>query len=125
MSHWSRRQRACTLAKIRTRCGHFASLGTGWVGLVGTQQSIKKGCERHERMKAPHKSGTPPNANTVSPLAAKKIGARAMEGAAAHPSVTNTRLRKGHPPGDDWRDKPVDQERDKDIEHGSIERRGA
>jgi hypothetical protein len=44
-----------------------------------------------------------------------------QESAAAYPSVTDTRLRKGHPPGDDWRDEPVDQERDKDIKHGGIE----
>lgn len=44
-----------------------------------------------------------------------------QEGAAAHPSVTDTSFRKGHPLGAEWRDEPVDQERDKDIKHGGIE----
>lgn len=43
------------------------------------------------------------------------------DAAAAHPALTDTRLRKGHPPGNDRRDKPVDQERGKDIKHGGIE----
>jgi hypothetical protein len=43
------------------------------------------------------------------------------EAAAAHPALTDTRLRKGHPSGGDWRDKPVDEERDKDITQGGIE----
>ena len=44
------------------------------------------------------------------------------EAAKAHPTLTDTNLRKGHPPGNaDWRDKPVDEERDKDIKHGGIE----
>ena len=45
------------------------------------------------------------------------------DAAAAHPTLTDTRLRKGHPPGGDWRDKPVDQERDKDIKEGRSRRR--
>ena len=43
------------------------------------------------------------------------------DAAAAHPTLTDTKLRKGHPPGGNQRDKPVDQERDKDIKHGGIE----
>ncbi|HEX3881081.1 MAG TPA: hypothetical protein VHW66_00340 [Stellaceae bacterium] len=43
------------------------------------------------------------------------------EAASAHPSLTDPKLRKGHPRGDDWRDKPVDAERDKDIKEGGIE----
>lgn len=43
------------------------------------------------------------------------------ENAEAHPALTDTRLRKGHPPDKDWRDKPVDEERDKDIKQGGIE----
>jgi len=43
------------------------------------------------------------------------------EAAEAHPSLTDPKLRKGHPPGNDWRDKPVDEESNKDIKHGGIE----
>lgn len=43
------------------------------------------------------------------------------DAAAAHPELTDTKLRKGHPSGDNWRDKPVDQERDKDIKEGGVE----
>ncbi|HWD58304.1 MAG TPA: hypothetical protein VG308_08510 [Stellaceae bacterium] len=43
------------------------------------------------------------------------------EAAGAHPVLTDPKLRKGHPSGKDWRDKPVDEERDKDIKHGGIE----
>lgn len=43
------------------------------------------------------------------------------DAAAAHPTLTDPKLRKGHPPTDDWRDKPVDQERDKDIKEGGVE----
>lgn len=35
--------------------------------------------------------------------------------AQAHPTMTDTRLRRGHPPGGDWRDNPVDEERGKDV----------
>jgi hypothetical protein len=43
------------------------------------------------------------------------------DAATAHPDVTDPRLRKGHPPVDDWRDKPVDEERGKDLKEGGIE----
>jgi hypothetical protein len=42
------------------------------------------------------------------------------DAAAAHPALTNPDLRKGHP-SNDRRDKPVDQERDKDLKEGGIE----
>lgn len=47
------------------------------------------------------------------------------DAAGAHPALTDTRLRKGHPPLDDWRDKPVDEEPDKDIRHGEESGRAA
>jgi hypothetical protein len=41
------------------------------------------------------------------------------DSAAAHPTLTDPKLRRGHPAGSaDGRDKPVDEERDKDIKHG-------
>ena len=40
------------------------------------------------------------------------------DAAAAHPTVTDPKLRKGHPPGNDWRDKPVNQELHKEIKEG-------
>jgi len=42
------------------------------------------------------------------------------DAASAHPSLTDPKLRRGHP-SDDRRDKPVDEERDKDLKHGGIE----
>lgn len=53
----------------------------------------------------------------------KDRGKSDHDSAAAHPTLTDTRLRKGHPPRDDdaWRDKPVDSERDKDLKEGGIE----
>jgi len=43
------------------------------------------------------------------------------DAAQAHPTMTDPKLRKGHPSGGDWRDKPVNEERDTDIKHGRIE----
>jgi hypothetical protein len=43
------------------------------------------------------------------------------DSASAHPSLTDPKLRKGHPPVGGWRDTPVDKERGKDIEKGGIE----
>lgn len=43
------------------------------------------------------------------------------ESAEAHPTLTDTRLRSGHPQRDDRRDKPVDAERDKDLKEGGVE----
>jgi hypothetical protein len=43
------------------------------------------------------------------------------DAASAHPIATDPKLRRGHPSGDDRRDKPVASERDKDIKHGGTE----
>jgi hypothetical protein len=43
------------------------------------------------------------------------------DAAAAHPQLTDTTVRKGHPQSNRWRDRPVDSERDKDIKEGGIE----
>jgi hypothetical protein len=43
------------------------------------------------------------------------------DAAKAHPDATDPRLRRGHPPGGDWRDHPVEEEGDKDIKEGGIE----
>ncbi|HWB50595.1 MAG TPA: hypothetical protein VG651_15910 [Stellaceae bacterium] len=49
-----------------------------------------------------------------------KRGESDAESAAAHVDVTEAK--QGRPPlNRDWRDKPVDQERDKDIKQGGIE----
>ena len=44
------------------------------------------------------------------------------ESAKAHPTLTDPKLRTGHPRGSDWRDKPMDSERDKDIKPGGGQR---
>jgi hypothetical protein len=43
------------------------------------------------------------------------------EGAEAHHTLTRPELRRGHPSNAGRRDKPVDEERDKDLKDGGIE----
>lgn len=43
------------------------------------------------------------------------------DAAEAHPLLTDPKLRKGRPPGNDWRNKPVDERHGKEIEHGGTE----
>lgn len=42
------------------------------------------------------------------------------EAVAAHPTMTDPKLRKGHPE-DGWRNKPVDEARAKDLKEGELE----